>query len=123
MRDIKVDPVTPREIVRAACIAVTGAPIASSALLEDVSIDSLQRVEIGVEIETRIGRALPKDEERSWETVADIEKSVAALLCPRCGDTLRERRSYCTDGTTSVGLYCYGCENDDLTRLARIVGK
>ena len=114
---------TPRDIVRAACVAVTGAPIASAALLEDVSIDSLRRVEIGVEIETRIGRTLPKDEERSWETVADIEKSVAALVCPRCGDTLRERRSYCTDGTTSVGLYCYGCENDDLIRLARSVGK
>lgn len=44
--------------------------------------------------------------------------------CPRCGEVMRERRVYdCQTHETRVVLYCYDCENDDLIRLARSVGK
>lgn len=113
---------TPREIVYSAVHTIVEQPFTDETPLADLT-DSLGLVEIGVEVETRAGCPLPEDAERAWRTVADIEKCVAALLCPRCGDALRERKSYCTDGTRRVESYCYGCENDDLIRLARSVGK
>lgn len=42
--------------------------------------------------------------------------------CPRCGSELRERYRY-VDGKRVTVRYCYGCENGDLWRLARSVGK
>ncbi len=45
-------------------------------------------------------------------------------VCKRCDEVKRERRAYnATTRETTVTLYCYGCENADLTRLARSVGK
>jgi hypothetical protein len=48
-----------------------------------------------------------------------------AQSCAACGDPLSERRTYdgATRKLTRVELYCYGCENAELWRLARTVGK
>lgn len=118
---------TAREIVLASCEAVLGFRPAVTDKIDEIA-DSLKSIEIVLEIEERT--PLDLTDVVDVETVAGLIEVVAAMsekaddVCERCDEVKRERRSYsATTRETTVTLYCYGCENADLTRLARSVGK